>query len=76
MHKTITIHNGLAIYRLGAGAPLVFFPYPHASSLRPMAEDKLATFLGLLQYRRQLCCAWGAMTHRPRWLAPKNWRLE
>ncbi len=40
-----TIHDGLAVYRIGAGEPLLLFPYPHASTLRPMAEDRLAALL-------------------------------
>ena len=45
MTPLFTLHDGLAVYRLGAGEPLLLFPYPHGSTLRPMAEDKLAALL-------------------------------
>lgn len=40
------IQDGLAIYRIGEGAPILLLPYPHALALRPMIEGRLA---GLLQ---------------------------
>lgn len=39
---TVTVHNGLAIARVGSGEPLLVMPYPHASTRRPMSEDRLA----------------------------------
>ena len=45
MVPPFTLHDGLAVYRLGAGEPLLLFPYPHGSTLRSMAEDKLAALL-------------------------------
>lgn len=45
MEPSITLKDGLAIYRLGVCGPLLLFPYPHASTLRPMAEDRLARML-------------------------------
>lgn len=51
MQPAITIKDGLAIYHLGEGAPLLLFPYPHASTLRPMGEDRLAALLAGLGYR-------------------------
>lgn len=47
----ITIKDGLAIYHLGEGTPLLLFPYPHASTLRPMGEDRLAVGLAELGHR-------------------------
>lgn len=42
------IRDGLAIYRSGEGAPLLLFPYPHASTRAPMSESPLAEiFRGL-----------------------------
>jgi pimeloyl-ACP methyl ester carboxylesterase len=37
--------DGLAIYRVGQGEPLLLMPYPHASTSAPTAETKLATLL-------------------------------
>lgn len=51
MSNLITIHNGLAVYQSGEGTPLLLLPYPHASTLRPMGEDKLAVLLVGLGYR-------------------------
>ncbi|MCO5244501.1 MAG: alpha/beta hydrolase [Anaerolineae bacterium] len=41
----LVMHDGLAIYRLGEGEPLLLFPYPHGSTLHPMAENPLARLL-------------------------------
>lgn len=51
MEQSITLKDGLAVYRLGEGAPLLLFPYPHASTLRPMAEDNLAALLAGLGFQ-------------------------
>lgn len=51
MLSSITISNGLALYRVGEGSPLLLFPYPHASTMRPMGEDKLAALLAELGYQ-------------------------
>ncbi len=40
-----TIQDGLAIYQSGVGEPLLLFPYPHGSTLRPMAAGALAAHL-------------------------------
>ncbi len=45
MDCEVILSDGLAVYRVGAGEPLLLLPYPHASTLRPMAEDKLAALL-------------------------------
>lgn len=37
--------DGLAIYREGEGEPVLLFPYPHAHTVEPMAQGKLAEFL-------------------------------
>jgi pimeloyl-ACP methyl ester carboxylesterase len=39
---TVTVQDGLALYRVGSGDPLLVLPYPHASTARPMGEDRLA----------------------------------
>lgn len=41
----LSMHDGLAVYRLGAGEPLLLLPYPHGSTMRPMAEGLLAAQL-------------------------------
>jgi len=51
MNGLITIDDGLDVYQSGEGTPLLLFPYPHASTLRPMGEDKLAALLVGLGYR-------------------------
>jgi proline iminopeptidase len=50
MISSVTRSNGLAVYRVGEGPPLLLFPYPHASTLRPMGEDKLAHLVAGLGY--------------------------
>ncbi len=41
----ITDRDGLAVYRRGRGPDVLVPPYPHASTHRPMAEDRLADLL-------------------------------
>lgn len=45
MTPSFVLNDGLAVYRVGAGEPALLFPYPHGSTLCPMAEDKLAALL-------------------------------
>ena len=42
MTSPVEIHRGLAVYRSGAGAPVLVLPYPHASGGGPMVEGSLA----------------------------------
>ena len=49
MTTPFTVHDGLAVYRLGSGEPVLLFPYPHGSTLRSMAEDSLAALLAGLE---------------------------
>ncbi len=49
--EPFTIHDGLAIYQLGDGDPLLLSPYPHASTMHPMAEGELAALLAGLGRR-------------------------
>ena len=37
--------DGLAVYRVGEGEPVLLMPYPHASARVPMAESELAAIL-------------------------------
>jgi len=43
--KPISITNGLAVYAVGEGTPILVFPYPHAHTEMPMAQDKLSDIL-------------------------------
>jgi len=40
-----TIRDGLAMYRVGEGEPLLVFPYPHAMTVSSMAEGSLVEVL-------------------------------
>jgi len=40
-----SIENGLAVYIVGEGQPILLFPYPHAHTTRPMADGELAQAL-------------------------------
>lgn len=48
MQVDVEVRDGLAVYRVGAGEPVLLLPYPHASTHRPMAEDSLAALLARL----------------------------
>jgi pimeloyl-ACP methyl ester carboxylesterase len=39
------VKDGLAIYRVGDGEPVLLFPYPHAHTVEPMAQGDLAEAL-------------------------------
>ena len=43
--KPSSITNGLAIYAVGEGTPILVFPYPHAHTEMPMAQDALSDIL-------------------------------
>lgn len=45
MTDPIAIDDGLAVYRRGAGSPVLLLPYPHASGDGPMVDDPLADLL-------------------------------
>jgi pimeloyl-ACP methyl ester carboxylesterase len=49
----VTVHNGLAVYRFGAGRPLLFMPYPHAVNV---VGDRIpdALIQGLVGLGRQV----------------------
>lgn len=40
--KPTLVHDGLAMYRMGSGEPVLLFPYPHSMTLSSMAESPLA----------------------------------
>jgi pimeloyl-ACP methyl ester carboxylesterase len=43
--STTAVQDGLAVSRIGRGEPLLVMPYPHASTVRPMDEDRLTECL-------------------------------
>ena len=47
---TMVIKNGLALYRIGAGEPVILMPYPHASAYHSMSESPLVKILNDLDY--------------------------
>lgn len=40
-----SIENGLAVYAIGDGAPVLLLPYPHAHTVEPMAQGPVASQL-------------------------------
>jgi proline iminopeptidase len=40
-----SVIDGLAVYRIGRGEPVLLFPYPHGHTTQPMAQDLLAQLL-------------------------------
>ena len=43
--ELVSTDNGLSVYSVGAGAPVLLFPYPHAHTTTPMAQSPLAEIL-------------------------------
>jgi hypothetical protein len=39
------INNGLAMYKIGKGEPVLLMPYPHASAYHSMSESQLVQIL-------------------------------
>ena len=40
-----SVQDGLAVYAVGSGAPVLLFPYPHAHTVEPMAQGPIANTL-------------------------------
>jgi proline iminopeptidase len=40
-----SVENGLAVYAVGSGEPVLLLPYPHAHTIEPMAQGPLADAL-------------------------------
>lgn len=40
-----SIEDGLAVYAVGSGAPVLLLPYPHAHTVEPMAQGPIANAL-------------------------------
>ncbi len=43
--EPVSVSDGLAVYVVGSGEPLLLFPYPHAQTTTPMAQGPLAELL-------------------------------
>jgi pimeloyl-ACP methyl ester carboxylesterase len=43
--KPVSVNDGLAVYAVGSGEPILLFPYPHAHTTVPMAQEPLAELL-------------------------------
>lgn len=43
--EPLSIDDGLAVYSVGHGEPLLLFPYPHGHTAEPMAQSQLAAIL-------------------------------
>jgi proline iminopeptidase len=41
----VSVQDGLAVYRVGEGVPVLLFPYPHGHTTGPMAREALADAL-------------------------------
>lgn len=41
----VVVHDGLAMYQVGAGRPVLLMAYPHGYTLEPAAEGQLAALL-------------------------------
>jgi pimeloyl-ACP methyl ester carboxylesterase len=48
--KPVVIRDGLAVYRVGEGQPVLLFPYPHAGTTAPMAQNALTEIFTELGY--------------------------
>jgi proline iminopeptidase len=40
-----SVADGLAVYSVGSGPPVLLFPYPHGHTVEPMAQGPIATIL-------------------------------
>jgi proline iminopeptidase len=43
--EPLSTTGGLAVYAVGSGEPVLLFPYPHAQTMAPMAQEPLAELL-------------------------------
>jgi pimeloyl-ACP methyl ester carboxylesterase len=43
--QPLSVADGLAVYAVGTGEPLLLFPYPHGHTIEPMAQGPLAQIL-------------------------------
>jgi len=50
MGKNLFTYNGLALYHIGKGYPILMMPYPHASAFIPLNKSPLVEILNKLGY--------------------------
>jgi proline iminopeptidase len=43
--EPVSVVDGLAVYAVGSGAPVLLFPYPHGHTTEPMAQGPIAGIL-------------------------------
>jgi proline iminopeptidase len=43
--EPVSVDDGLAVYSVGSGEPVLLFPYPHGHTVEPMAQGPLAGIL-------------------------------
>ena len=43
--EPVSVVDGLAVYAVGSGAPVLLFPYPHGHTTEPMAQSPIAELL-------------------------------
>ena len=43
--EPVSVVDGLAVYSVGSGEPVLLFPYPHAHTTEPMAQGPIAEIL-------------------------------
>jgi proline iminopeptidase len=43
--EPVSVDDGIAVYRVGRGEPLLLFPYPHGHTMEPMAHGMIAEAL-------------------------------
>ena len=43
--EPVSIEDGLAVYAVGSGTPILLLPYPHAHTVEPMAQGPIADAL-------------------------------
>ena len=49
--QPVSVDDGLAVYSVGDGDPLLLFPYPHGHTTEPMVQTALAEILAGLNHR-------------------------
>ena len=43
--QPLSVEDGLAVYAIGSGEPVLLFPYPHGHTIEPMGQGPLAEIL-------------------------------
>ncbi|MGD2143960.1 MAG: alpha/beta hydrolase [Anaerolineae bacterium] len=47
--EPVSVSDGLAVYTVGSGEPVLLFPYPHGHTTEPMAQGPLAGILAEME---------------------------